>query len=189
MDRTMLKHSIKKLAKSKNSANFYFSFDENYYNLIPLKTSNKLVLAAHDADFFIDGCIIAPYKFIIGIYGKGDKYNDILKAERVTEDINIPEINIKNIQSACKYFFEKSSFVSVEYKSKKHSRNFAVGKIADISKKHFLFSHFDAEGVWEKKPRKIKYSDIFIIHFLDRYTETFSRYVGIPEPAGVVTVQ
>lgn len=177
MDRNKLVNTLHKMSVSKKCANFYFSFDNNFYNLIPLKVSDKLLLAAHDDDFLIDGYKIARLKHIEKVADKGSKYNEILAFEGISKGIKVPEINIENMRSICKHFLDKQQYISLEHESKNYEWNFAIGKIAKLTDKHIYFAHFDSMGNWEKKLLKIRYSDIFIIHFCDRYTETFSKHV------------
>ncbi|MBQ8175437.1 MAG: hypothetical protein IJ035_00180 [Oscillospiraceae bacterium] len=178
MGRNKLVNTLHKMSASKSCANFYFSFDTNFYNLIPLKVSNKLLLAAHDNDFLIDGYKITRLKHIEKVVDKGGKYNEILAFEGINKGIGVPEISIENMRSVCKHFLDKQQYISLEFESKNYEWNFAVGKIVKLTDKHIHFAHFNSMGNWEKKLLKIKYSDIFIIHFGDRYTETFSRHVA-----------
>ncbi|MBQ3161875.1 MAG: hypothetical protein IJC04_07095 [Oscillospiraceae bacterium] len=177
MDRNTLINTLNKIAISKSCAGFYFSFDNYSYNLIPLKVSNKLLLAAHDYDFLINGYKIARLKHIEKVDDKSGKYNEILELEGINKGIDVPEISIENMRSVCKHFLDKQQYISLEFESKNYEWNFAIGKIVKLTDKHIYFTHFDSMGNWKKKLLKIKYSDIFIIHFCDRYTETFSKHV------------
>lgn len=178
MDRNKLVDTLHKMSVSKSCANFYFSFDTNFYNLIPLKVSDKLMLAAHDDDFLIDGYKITRLKYIEKVADKGSKYNEILALDGINKGILAPEINIENMRSVCKHFLDKQQYISLEFESKNYKWNFAIGKIIKLTDKHIHFAHFDSMGIWKDVPLKIKYSDIFIIHFCDRYTETFSQHVA-----------
>lgn len=178
MDRNKLVNTLHKMSVLKSCANFYFSFDTNFYNLIPLKVSDKLLLAAHDDDFLIDGYKIARLKHIEKVADKGGKYNEILAFEGINNGIQVPEINIENMRLVCKHFLDKQQYISLEFESKNYKWNFAIGKIIKLTDKHIHFAYFDSMGNWTNKLLKIKYSDILIIHFGDRYTETFSRHVA-----------
>ena len=51
-----------------------------------------------------------------------------------------------------------------------------IGNVEKVNDKSVLFSFFDADGEWYS-PDKIKYKEVDVIHFADRYAEVFSKYV------------
>lgn len=54
---------------------------------------------------------------------------------------------------------------------------FAIGRIAKVSKTKILFKNFDADGIWQDGCYEIPYSEITSVTFLSRYVEVFSKYV------------
>lgn len=54
---------------------------------------------------------------------------------------------------------------------------FAIGKIIKVLKTKVVFSHFDADGIWQDKHYEIPYSQITSITFSSRYVDVFSKYV------------
>ena len=54
---------------------------------------------------------------------------------------------------------------------------FAIGRIKKVLKTKVIFSHFDADGIWQDEDYEIPYSQITSITFASRYVEIFSKYV------------
>ena len=52
-----------------------------------------------------------------------------------------------------------------------------VGAIMGIRKQSVTVNHFDADGVWQDEPARIRFKDIQSVTFGSRYVDVFSRYI------------
>lgn len=55
MTKSEMKEIIKTATENVQVVNAYFRFNENYYNLIPLTSNDKLFLSINEDDFIFDG--------------------------------------------------------------------------------------------------------------------------------------
>jgi len=155
----------------------YIGKDKVYYNFVVLDRSDELVLAARDLDFQIDGYMIFEIKKInklMDLEYKTDKYNQIMQAEGVLEGLEIPSVNLKSLAHVFNDFQKANRLISMTVANNDHG--YYIGTIEKVKEKSILFSHFDAEGEWYG-PDKLKWKDIELIQFGDRYARTFSKYV------------
>jgi hypothetical protein len=74
----------------------YMAYNENYYNLIPLKASDQLFLAINEDDFTFDGFCIARFGDVKKMHIKRDKYDEIIQSEGLLDNLCVPEINLEN---------------------------------------------------------------------------------------------
>ncbi len=54
---------------------------------------------------------------------------------------------------------------------------FTIGEIAKVAKKSVGIRYFNPEGVIDQKPTKVKYEDITLVKFDDRYTKMYRKYL------------
>ena len=169
------KEIIKQLDKSAETAlsgNCCLDCDRDYYNLIVLKRSNNIVLAAHDDDFAIDGYLIFSLDKVKSFCVKTDIYNRIMRQEKISTDIFMPDIDCEDMRAVCESIFLHEKFISL-YRS---DGRFYIGKLLRVKKHSVIFRGYDADGIW-LEPVKIPFDDIGVISYGDRYTEIFSKYV------------
>lgn len=165
------KAADKTAAQKPTSINVFFSHDSYYYNLIPLKRSEKAAVAARDNDFQLDGFLIFPLSAVEDIRSKGRKYNEIMRAEGICNDLAIPDIDISSMKKVCRHFEKSGECISVETDD-----DYYIGKVTQVSGKHILFEWFDARGEWYE-PVRIKISDIRLITYKSRYVQVFSEHI------------
>ena len=173
-DRTMKEKLLKKIDKAADklcSLNVFFTHDKCYYNLIPLKRSEKAAIAAKDNDFQLDGYLIFPLSSVENISSKGKKYNSIMRAEGICSSLTIPDIDISSMKKVCRHFEKSGEYISVETDD-----DYYIGKVTQVSGKHILFEWFDARGEWYE-PVRIKISDIRLITYKSRYVQVFSEHI------------
>jgi hypothetical protein len=165
------KAADKTAAQKPTSINVFFSHDSYYYNLIPLKRSEKAAVAARDNDFQLDGFLIFPLSAVEDIRSKGRKYNEIMRAEGVCNDLAIPDIDISSMKKVCRHFEKSGEYISVET-----DNSYYIGRITAVSGRHIFFEWFDAYGrLYE--PVKIRTDDIRLITYRSRYVEVFSKHI------------
>lgn len=161
---------LDKAVKKRRCCYTLLKFDPVWYNLIMLGRGKNMVIAAFDEDFAINGYKIFPVSQLCSIESKGKKYNSIMKAEGITENISIPDIDLSSIRSVCGYFKDRGSIIAVE-----GDDFYFAGRIARAGKKNVDFEYFDCDGEWFPA-MKIKYSDIAVITCGGRYENTFAKY-------------
>lgn len=105
------------------------------------------------------------------IRSKGRKYNEIMRAEGVCNDLAIPDIDISSMKKVCRHFEKSGECISVETDC-----DYYIGKVTQVSEKHILFEWFDASGEWYE-PVRIKISDIRLITYKSRYVQVFSEHI------------
>ena len=88
-------------------------------------------------------------------------------------------MGIGSFQNIFDTFLENKTAVSMDT-----SHGYYIGWAAKVSKKSIHLSYFDNEGTI-CKPVKIRFKDIKVIYFGNRYTETFSKYIDLPDNMNV----
>lgn len=181
----MKKSDIKKLVKSAEEniriINAYFRYDPNYYNLIPLKSNDKLFLVINEDDFIFDGYSIYRFKDLTKLKIKNNMCDKILKEEGLTSTITVPSIDIESWKSVFESLKYLNRNIIVEKQSLDDEESeFVIGRIEKIYKSFAYVWHFDANGIWGDSPIRVPYSEITNIIFCSRYVETFSKYIGEP---------
>jgi hypothetical protein len=183
MTKTEIRAIVKICEEQLKVCNTFFRYDNNYYNLIPLKSNEKLFLSAQEDDFILDGYTIRRFKDVSKIKAKADKCDEILKREKVTDRIEPPPIDITDWKTTFEslkllgnnIIVEKDSLNDEEYE-------FVIGRIEKVFSKFAYVRNFDADGIWQDEPSKILYTEITSITFASRYVTMFSKYLGeLPE--------
>ena len=178
----MTKKTIKELmdeaASNLKIANVYMSYNENYYNLIPLKASNQLFLAINEDDFIFDGFRISRFRDVKEMRIKNDKCDEIIQNEGLLNDLHIPEINLENWQTAFERLKNIGKNIIVEYETPEgKDDNFTIGKIGRVYKGCLYIYYFDADGIWETEPYRIPYSEVTSVTFDSRYINVFTKHI------------
>jgi len=178
----MTKKTIKELmdeaARNLNIANIYMAYNENYYNLIPLKASGQLFLAINEDDFIFDGFRISRFRDVKEIRIKNDKCDEIMQSEGLLNDLYIPEINLENWKTVFDGLKGIGKNVIVEYETAEgKDDNFAIGKIERVYNGCLYMYCFDADGIWETEPYRIPYNEVTSVTFDSRYINIFTKYI------------
>ncbi|MDR1565553.1 MAG: hypothetical protein LBS74_11405 [Oscillospiraceae bacterium] len=162
--------------------NAYMVYDKNYYNLIPLKVSENLFLSINEDDFIFDGFCISRFKDVESIRLKNDKCDDILRSEKLFDNLQIPEINLESWESVFTDLKDIGKNIIVQYeKTDCKDEIFTIGKIDRVYKGCLYMYHFDADGVWQSEPYRIPYNEVTSVTFESRYVSIFSKYLA-PAP-------
>lgn len=170
---------LKKAAIDSKIANVFMKYNENYYNLIPLKSSDKLFIAINEDDFIFDGFRISRINDVVNIRIKDDICDQILRNEGLFQDLTMPEVDIKNWQSVFESLMAIGKNVIVEYETAEgKDDNFTIGKIDRVFKSCMYMYHFDADGLWERNPYRIPYHEVTSVTFASRYINVFTKYIS-----------
>ena len=153
-------------------------YSENYYNLIPLKASDKLFLAINEDDFIFDGFRISRFRDVTRVRIKNDKCDEILRSENLFDNLYVPEINLESWETVFEALRAIGKNIIVEYETAEGiDDNFTIGKIERVYKNCLYMYCFDANGIWEPKPYRIPYNEVTSITFDSRYISIFSKHI------------
>jgi len=178
----IVKELIDEATSNLQIANVYMAYDENYYNLIPVKVSNQLFLAINEDDFIFDGFRISRFRDVKEVRIKNDKCDEIVRREGLLNNLRIPEINLENWQTVFEGLKNIGENVIVEYEAAEGKNdNFTIGKIDRMYKSCMYMYYFDANGIWELDPYRIPYNEVTSVTFNSRHVNIFSKYI-IPAP-------
>lgn len=181
MTKQEIKEIMRKAAAEKKVANVFMRYNENYYNLIPLLVSDKLFLAINEDDFIFDGYRISRFVDVKKVRVKDDMCDQIIEKEGLLSTIKIPNVKVDTWKSSFEGLKALGRNVIVEKETADGTDDeFTIGKIQKVYNDFVYMLHFDADGIWQDDPYKIKYSDITSVTFESRYVTIFSKY--IPEP-------
>ena len=159
--------------------NVYMIYNDGYYNLIPLKLSDKLFLAFNEDDFIFDGFRIFRFKDVKKVRIKNDKCDAIVRSEGLLNDIHIPDINLENWQAVFECLKKIGKNIIVKYETKEgKDDNLTIGKIDCIHKNCLFMYHFDADGVWEHEPYRIPFTEVTSVTLESRYVNIFTKYLS-----------
>ena len=169
---------FKRSVNQKSLLRLLFKYDVYFTYWFPVGASNKLFLAAKEEDFIIDGFSIRKFSDIKKLEIKDDKYNEILKAENVLNGVCFPYIDLTDWHSAFLSLQTLKKNIIIEHESNEENEcEFRIGRIDKVFKTKVLFSHFDADGIWQEKPIEIPFTKITSVTFDNRYATVFSKYV------------
>ena len=156
----------------------FLKYDVYYTYWFPFGASNKLLLAAEEDDFIINGFSIRRISDIKKVEFKEDKCNEILKAEKVLDCLSAPEIDLSDWHSAFLSLQKLEKNIIIEHESLEEKEwDFWIGRIEKVLKTKVVFRHFDADGIWQEEPYEIPFSRITSVTFDSRYVTVFSKYV------------
>ena len=182
MKKSDIKELIKIAAENFNVVNACFWFNENYYNLIPLTSSDKLFFSINEDDFIFDGYGIFRFKDMIKVEIKNDLCDIILKNEGLTSNIVIPNIDISNWKTVFESLrcINKNIIIENQIDGIDEDEELVVGRIEKIYKNFAYVWIVDADGIWDDSPIRVPYSGITNITFGSRYVDIFSKYLTEP---------
>lgn len=145
-----------------------------------LDMNEDFLLIQNNEEFNLNGySIIRKDNFDSIRLSKTEKtIRKILKSEGVIKnELGIKSnINLTSFESIFKDLKDKGYFAIVECEDLKKP-TFTIGEIATISKKSVAIRYFSPKGIIEKKPRKIKFDEITLVKFDDRYTKIYRKYL------------
>jgi hypothetical protein len=160
-----------------------FKEKETLLNGIILKMSDKFLLVQRIEDFLINGfAIIRLDQFERIYFGKFEKaYKRILILENVLNeqpDVNM-NINLNSWQSIFESLRKLDFHVSIECEDLEEP-SFNIGPIKRISESSVSVQYFDPTGLLDDINTIIKYDNITLLEFGDRYSTIFRKYLRLP---------
>ena len=147
----------------------------------PLKVNEKFFLGAVEDNFQLDGFRICPVERVRKAEVRKDKCLDIDISEGVVDQLYTPKVNISGwsqIFRSIKDMNKYAMIIACDEDGK--SEKLYIGDIAQIKKHSVLLMYFDADGIWQENPVKIRFKDIKSVEFGSRYVDVFSKYVLKP---------
>lgn len=165
------------LDKCKNEtkmARVFFKYDPVYYYYYPVNVNEKFLLAQKEDDFILDGFHIRKISHITKVEIKDDLCQVINVWNGITKQVRHPNIDISSWTTIFDSLREYPGFLMIEDDINKQ---FAIGEIAAIQKKHFMFRQFDANGIWQEDLLRIPYSTITHVAWDTRYTNYWYEYL------------
>lgn len=157
-----------------------FKNHEDNINGFLLNFSNNFILMQREIDFMLDGyCIIPKDKFDSTRRNKTDLiHKKILKKIGITQkEYGIKaKLDLTNWNSVFKSLKKNDFFAIIECEDLEEP-TFFIGPITRVNKKSVSIHYFDSTGQFDEKPVKVKFEDITIVVFDDRYTNTYRKYL------------
>lgn len=149
-----------------------------------LQMSKDFILIQNVVDFRLDGYTIIRQDHYdrIRCNDYDRTYKKILGKEGIlpqTFEIK-NSININTWNSLFSDLRKKDFHVVVECEDLKKP-TFIIGPVIKIGKKSAQIRYYDAEGVLEERPTKVKFKNITKIEFGDRYSTIFRKYLKQPK--------
>lgn len=141
-----------------------------YY--FPLKVNDEFLLGATEDDFQLNGFRIYPVSRIAKAKIRQDKCLAIDICEGVVDQLSTPKVNISSWQQIFRSLRDMNRYVMIEDGDMMY-----VGAITGIHKNSVTVKHFDADGIWQEEPVKIRFKDIQSVTFGSRYVDVFSKYI------------
>ena len=177
-DDIILQNYIDKKAFVKINRTFK-DYSENIRGFI-LKMTKDFLLVQLENNFFLDGyAIIRKDQFDSIRCSKYEKAcKKILKAEGIFDDnygIN-KDIDLTNWQSILKSIKALDFHVIIECEDLDEP-DFIIGPIKRVTQNSTSIQFYDPTGLLEDNLSQVKYSDITIVKFDDRYTKTYRKYL------------
>lgn len=179
MTKKMIKELMDKAISNLHVANVYMVYNENYYNLIPIKANEQLFLAIDEDDFILDGFRISRIRDVKEMRIKNDKCDEIIRSEGILDNLYIPEINLKNWNSVFEGLKDIGKNIIVEYETAEgKDDSFTIGRIKKVYKSCLYMYYFDADGIWNTAPYRIPYNEVTSVTFDSRYINIFAKYLS-----------
>lgn len=179
MTKKTVRALMNEAASHSKVANVHMMYNENYYNLIPLRASNRLFLAINEDDFIFDGFRISRFRDVSALQIKNDKCDEIIQCEGLFDSLQIPKINLENWETVFDSLTAMEQNIIVECETAEGNNDtFTIGKIARVYKRCLYMYHFDADGIWAGEPCRIPYSEVTSVTFGSRYIDIFTKYIA-----------
>lgn len=152
----------------------YPDFGRGYYrNYFPLRVNEKFFLGAAEDDFLLDGFFICPVSRIAKVIPRDDKCLEINVCEGVVGQLYTPRVNISGWRQIFRSIKDMNRYVMIDTVDALY-----IGAVMRIKDHSVTVKYFDADGVWQDDPVKIRFKDIQSVEFGSRYIDVFSKYVS-----------
>lgn len=180
MKEKKIRKRIRRAQEGRMVCNVFFSYDNFYRNLIPLKSGEQLLLFAVEDDFVLDGYTVRQVGDISKVKIKNDFCDEILKKEGLTQALEVPDTCLTDWENVFQSLKLKNRNIIIEKENGEKDYEFLIGRIERVNKKSADFLGFDANGVWAHESVKVAYDEITSVTFSSRYVEFFSKYIKGP---------
>ena len=173
---------LKKHIKRKDFIKIYRTGKEGEANIsgFILQMSTEFLLLQNEEELYLNGySIILRERFDSIRLSKTEIYQrKILEKEGIIKsNYGLKnKINLKSWETIFKDLKENDYFAIAECEDLKEP-SFTIGEIAKIRKKSVGIRYFSPSGIIEKKPTKIKYKEITLVKFDDRYTNMYRKFL------------
>ncbi len=140
--------------------------------------SKDFIILQETNDFSLLGYVVLPIAQITELrFNASDKYYDkIMTWEKQADKVSLPyDIDLTNWDTIFKSIRGYKLNVIVECEDPENEA-FTIGPIVRITKNKVYISYFDAQGYIDEDPIPVKYADISIVTFDDRYANVFGKY-------------
>jgi len=152
----------------------YYTYDENYYYYYPNAVNEKFFLGQEENDFLLDGYHIRKISQLKKVEIKDDKCNEINKLNGLTNEINMPDVDITSWQTIFNSLKKLDTFVIIEDAI---GEKYEIGIIEKVFNNKLYFRCFDADGNWDEDTIIIPYSTITNVAWNTRYTKNWEKYM------------
>jgi hypothetical protein len=160
-------------------------YDRYACHYYPLKISNKLFLAAVEDDFILDGFTIRCFRDVKKAEFEDNLCAEINRRECIFNSVVHPDVDLTDWRTVFMSLQKFNRNIIIESENDLDNEDFYIGRIEKVSAKYLLLRYFDADGKWNNKPDKIKYSEITTVQIATRYADVFSKYLPpLPENFG-----
>lgn len=143
-----------------------------------LGLSKEFVLLQLTENFDLLEFIIVLTKSVKSIrYNDNDAYYDyIMEMEGKKQNLSVPfNLNLGSFKEIVCTLMKEEKYIIVECEAKR--RTFYIGEILKVKNRSLELLHFDAQGILDNNPTKIRFKDITKMTFRDRYIDTFRKYL------------
>ncbi len=178
MKREKILDTLREAAEKQQICNLWVVGDANYYNVWPLLVSDEVAVCAHDEDFLLNGYHAFAVGCIEKVAIKEDRCAEFSRLEGVTDQLTAPPVDAATWQTLFATLPAEGLIGVDRLNCPEGEAEFALGRIVKAGKKRLHLLYLDSEAVWEETPWKIRYEDITVVRFADRYLTVFGKYAG-----------
>ena len=154
----------------------YFKNSNGSHSLLPLKINDEFMLCAVDDVFMFDGYTIVRLEDIEEIHIR-PKYREMLKGEKVFDNIETPNVNIDSWKDIFNFLYALNENIILECDDLSEN-NFFVGRIEKVMDYGVTFRAFDTNGDWDNDASVLSYAHRTSVTFQSRYINVFSKYLN-----------
>lgn len=144
-----------------------------------LDCSGDFLLMQETEDFSLMGYLIFPVSTVTQVrYNNNDKYYDkIMRWEKQHELVlKKHDIDLTNWPTIFRTI-KKAGFQVIIENENPDDETFDIGPIIKVSKTAVYTRYFSASGYLNSEPTTIRFDQITIVKFDDRYINVFSKYL------------
>lgn len=173
-----LSSQIKLHFEEKNFCKIFRGDFETISGFIVAYSKEFLIIQESD-DFNILGYVIFPISTIEKIRrNNSDKYyHKILQGENLLKKVNLKhKINLNNWETLFKSIKKTDLNVIIENEDI-DDKTFDIGPIIKVNKSSVYIHYFDSKGFLCDEETQIKWNQITLVRFDDRYINIFSKYL------------